>query len=268
MAKPKTLSDSLSGRVAFITGAGSPTGIGMGCAHALAAKGARLAIAATTRARAETQAAALRAEGHDAIAVCGDVSDEAQVTAMVGQIAAHFERIDILINNAASSGSLAKDGSVAEIELAAWEETFSVNTRGVMLCIKHVAPHMLRQESGSIINITSQAARSGSHHAAYGASKAAVENLSQHAAFVLGKQGVRVNCIAPGLIQSQLFDLPDAFTSLWSQQTLTRRLGIPADIGAMAAFLASDAAGYITGQIIEVDGGVMAHATWTGIPKW
>lgn len=258
--------DRLSGKVAIVTGAAS--GIGAGTARVLAAAGAAVVIADVNLDKAEAQAAAIRAARFPAKAIEADVSDEASVERLVAETVASFGGLDVVHNNAAATAlSRSEAQLIADADPADWDTTFRVNTTGAMLVIKHAIPRMLERGGGSIINMSSGAGQRGDlGHAAYGASKAAIVALTQYVATQYGKQGIRCNAIAPGMIIT-----PDNIhihggrtSELMLRHQLTPRLGTPDDIANTVLFLASDESAFITGQLICVDGGSSAHAPYYG----
>ncbi len=172
--------------------------------------------------------------------------------------------LDVLHNNAAAVGIAAhQDGPVSAVDPAIWDDTMRINVRGTALAIKFAAVHMIRRGGGSIINTSSGAGLLGDlAPAAYGASKAAINSLTQYAATEYGKQGVRVNAIAPGLIltdATRASGHAEHLLPIMIDNMLTTRAGEPLDIAYMVLYLASDESGYVTGQVISVDGGLGAH---------
>ncbi len=253
----------LAGRVAIVTGAGS--GIGLSTARRLAEEGMSVVVGDLDRASAEQVAEQLRGDGFAATAIVADVSDEAQVAAMVEATVAEYGTVDVLHNNAGAVelDVIGRDGDIRRLDVDVWDKTMAVNLRGVMLCTKHTTPVMIEAGRGSIINTSSGSGLTGhSTRAAYGASKAGVNMFTQYTATSFGRDGIRCNAIAPGLIMTPAAErnLTESDMDMFARHTLTRRLGTPEDIAAMVAFLASDEAGFITGQVISVDGGALAHS--------
>jgi NAD(P)-dependent dehydrogenase (short-subunit alcohol dehydrogenase family) len=255
--------DALSGRVAVITGAAS--GIGRATARLFAARGATVVVADIVGEKAEATVDLIRQGGGTAMAVTVDVSDEEQVAAMVDHTVTQFGSVDILHNNAAAldPGVLGQDRDVITMTVDLWDRTMAVTLRGAMLGCKYVLPHMLERGAGVILNTTSTAGLTGDlSRPAYGSAKAGVVSFTRYVATLYGRQGIRCNAIAPGLILS-----PPALAALSPEQLdtarhnrLVQRNGTPEDVAALAAFLASDEAGFITGQVITVDGGALAHS--------
>ena len=247
----------LDGKVAIITGGAG--GIGSATARLMTARGARLAIADI----AEDGAAALAGELPGAIAVPVDLEDEASIEAMIADTVAHFGRLDVLHNNAALLGpDIARnDGDVEHMATALWDRTYAVNVRGTMIACRAALPH-LRETRGNIVNTVSNLALQGHMiQAAYSSSKAAVIQMTRAIAASHGLHGVRCNAVAPGMTMTPA--LREAFPPVLRQavedETLRDRLGEPEDIAEAVAFLASDAARNITGQVLVADGGCASH---------
>ena len=258
---PGQLAGRLSGKVALVVGGGR--GIGRAVALRLADEGASVAVADVRVANAEAVAQEIIGAGGDSIGIACDVAEEHQIIAMVEATVATFGRVDILHNNAADTRPeiLGADGDVVSMTAAIWDRTIAVNVRGPMLTCKHVLPIMLAQGGGAIVNTSSSSGLTGDLvRTAYAASKAALNSLTWSIATMYGKQGVRCNAVAPGLVLSErhLSDDADA-TSLALSHHMTPRLGTPDDIAAAVAYLASDDAAFVTGHILRVDGGLLAH---------
>jgi NAD(P)-dependent dehydrogenase (short-subunit alcohol dehydrogenase family) len=252
----------LQGKVALVTGAGG--GIGAACAKALAREGAAVAVADIDLASAQRQVAAIEVEGGIAMALAVDMGDEASVIAMVEATVAKFGSLDILHNNAADTRlSSTRDRPVESVDTEVWDTILRVNLRGTMIASRAAIPHLRRRGGGSIVNTSSDAALAGAlSHTAYSASKAAINSLTQNIATQHGKEGIRCNAISPGLIVTPA--TADSYAAsgvgdIMLRHHLTPRLGRPEDIAAAVVFLASDEAGFITGQVICVDGGALAH---------
>ena len=249
---------SLDGKVAIVTGGTS--GIGEGIVERFVAEGAKVVVAA--RRQAEGKALETRLGVRFART---DVANEADVKALIDQTVKWFGRVDCLINNAALPAPMV---SITEIDVEAIDKLLAVNVRGVLLGIKHVAPVMLAQKFGSIINIGSMAGiRGGVSGHIYSATKGAVHALTQSAGAELGEKGVRVNCIAPGAIVTGIFAkaagvegskadrLTDVVKTAFASVQTIPRAGLPEDIAQAAVFLAGDGSSFINGQDIVVDGG-------------
>lgn len=252
----------LSGKVAIITGAAS--GVGAATASLMAARGASVVVADINDRGAQEIVASIEAAGGRAVGCCVDVRNEDSVRAMVDAALTAYGRLDILHNNAAALGAdvLGRDLDLVTMTVELWDTTMAVSLRGVMLGCKYALPPMLEQGHGVILNTTSVAGQTGDvKRAAYGSAKAGVDTLTKYVATMYGKQGIRCNAIAPGLIMSPpaIANLTPAMLDATLRNRLLQRAGTPADVAAMAAFLASDDAGFITGQTFNVDGGVLAH---------
>lgn len=247
----------LTGKVAIITGGAG--GIGSATAGLMSERGARIAVADIAGEAAEALAASLP----DAIAIQVDLADEASIAAMVRATVTHFGRLDILDNNAAALGpELAlKDGDIEHMEVAVWERTYAVNVRGTMIACREALPH-LRATRGCIVNTVSNLALQGHViQAAYASSKAAVVQMTRSIAASHGRAGVRCNAIAPGMTMTPALKaaFPEHLRKLVEDETLRDQLGDPRDIAEAVAFLASDAARNITGQLLVSDGGAASH---------
>jgi NAD(P)-dependent dehydrogenase (short-subunit alcohol dehydrogenase family) len=258
----------LEGKVAIITGGTS--GIGKRIAEVFTEAGARIVIAA----RRHDEGTQLQRDlGESARFIATDVSDAAQVKAMVDHAMACFGRVDCLVNNAGSPSPMV---SIVDVDMDNYEQVMAVNVRGVMLCMKLVIPHMLRQGSGSIINISSVAAIRAAFSAhTYSASKAAVTHLTRCVAAEVGEKGIRVNSISPGGIATGIFGknagvegskadrVLDTLKEMFATAQPIPRSGVTDDIAGAAAFLASDLASFIHGHDLVVDGGAtLAGYRW------
>lgn len=253
------MAGALDGKVAIVTGGGQ--GIGRAFAHRFAREGARVVIADLNEETAGTVAGEIRRDGGEALAVRTDVSDEDSVTAALGATLERFERVDVLLNNASIFATL-KMRPFWEIPLTEWEGLMRVNLTGVFLCCEAVAGPMRRQGNGRIISISSSTVLMGRpNYAHYVASKAGVQGLTRALASELGGDGVTVNAIMPGSVETEVpreTVSPEQAQRIIGAQALHRRL-TPADIVGTAILLASDDAAMITGQTIVVDGGLSFH---------
>ena len=254
--------DRLGGKVAIVTGGGG--GIGGATARALARHGAAVAVVDVDEEAAGSVATTIEGAGGQALPRQADVSQEAQVEAVIDAVVERFGRLDILHNNAALTDSdfLHADTAVTELSLEVWEQTMAVNLRSQMLMCKHAVPVMVGGGGGSIINMSSGASLKGDRtRTAYGVSKAGVNALTLYVATSHGKQGIRANTILPGLVITDAVraHLNEATLAGLSKATLTPEVGQPEDIADVVVFLASDESRYITGQMLAVDGGMSAH---------
>lgn len=252
----------LAGRVAIVTGAAS--GIGRATASALAREGAAVVVADLNADGAKRVAAEIEAAGGRAFGQATDVSSEPSVVAMVAAAVERFGGLDVLHNNAAlvDPAVMGADGEVASLSLDTFERTLAVNLRGPLLGCKHAIPRMLERGGGVIVNTSSVAALAGDLvRTAYGISKAGLDALTRYVATQYGKRGIRCNSIAPGVIATPALaaNVTPELIAVYERSHLTPRLGRPEDIAEVVVFLATDAAAFITGQVLSVDGGLLAH---------
>jgi meso-butanediol dehydrogenase / (S,S)-butanediol dehydrogenase / diacetyl reductase len=246
-------------RVALVTGAGH--GIGRASARLLGSQGATVAVVDLRRDLAEETTELMRRDGSSAEAWEADVSDPDRVAAVVAQVLERLGPIDVLHSNA----GVMNGGTALEESIEGWERTFAVNVRGMFLVAREVLPGMCSRRSGSIISTASISGLVGElGNASYNASKGAVVNFTRQLAADFAKDGVRVNCVCPGWIDT---GFNDPLISAFSEQELDRlvsdsiplgRQGTAEEIAAAVAFLASDEASYVTGHALVVDGGFTA----------
>jgi NAD(P)-dependent dehydrogenase (short-subunit alcohol dehydrogenase family) len=255
----------LTDRVALVTGAGN--GIGRATALALAAAGADVVVADIDAAAAEAVAAAIMQTQRRALAVEADMGDLAQIDRMVRAAVEAFGRIDILVSNA----GVTRRADIMELTEADWDRIHRVNAKGVFFCLQRVAREMIPRRSGRIINIASIAGKgyAGTSNAAYAASKGAVISLTRTAAQQLGRYDLNVNAVCPGITDTALSRAslevrarqegmsPEDMQRRRMREIPLGRANQPEDIAAMVVFLASDGARNITGQTINVDGGII-----------
>lgn len=247
----------LVGKTAVITG--SSRGIGRGIAERLAAEGAQVVINGRHPETVNPVAQALRAAGAEAIAVIADVGVREQVDRLFEETVAVFGGVDILVNNAAWTGQMAH---FLEMDEHHWDTALRTNLKSVYLCSHRAANLMVNQERpGSIISISSfGAARAHRCLAAYDASKGGLEAFTRAIAVDLAPFGIRANVVGPGAIHTETHDQRGIEAARQRAATIPLgRAGCPADIAGTVAFLASDDAGYITGQVLYVDGGMLAQ---------
>ncbi|HEY3696797.1 SDR family NAD(P)-dependent oxidoreductase, partial [Phenylobacterium sp.] len=204
-------------------------------------------------------AKAVRDAGGKAIGIGADIASEAGVKAMIATTVEAFGGLDVLVNNAnATDPKVGRGDSIGLVNLTAevWDAYMAVNARGAMFCCKHAIPELLKRGGGSIVNIVSVAGMKGGFAlAAYGASKAALASLTRHIAVAYGKQNIRCNAIAPGTTVHERLRAKSAASVFDTSTVLINRMGEPDDIAYAVAYLASDEAGNITGQVLAVDGG-------------
>jgi NAD(P)-dependent dehydrogenase (short-subunit alcohol dehydrogenase family) len=251
---------TLEGRVAVVTG--SASGIGEAVVRTLARRGASVVVADINGPGAEQVAEAIAADGGRARPCTVDVAQPDQVHAMVATALAAFGRVDILHNNAMAGSPL--DLDVVHLDLAAWDLAMSVNLRGYLVGCQAVLPHMLERGTGVIINTSSNSGLSGDlTRTAYGVSKAGVNALTMYVATQYGRRGIRCNAVSPGLVMTPAMEAAQALSAqdreIYHLSHLTPRFAYPADIANYVAFLVSDEAEMINGQILCIDGGMLAH---------
>jgi NAD(P)-dependent dehydrogenase (short-subunit alcohol dehydrogenase family) len=251
--------ERLKGKVAIITGGAG--NLGSGSAALFVAEGARVVVADIREDRARATAEKI---GPDAVGLYCNAEDPSSIETVVSETVRRFGRLDIMFNNAAITDKdvMAVDTTATEIPFDVWDRVMAVNVRGVLAGCRSAIPHMIAAGGGSIINTASGSGLAGDGMLiAYGTSKGAVIAMTRYVATQYGRQGIRCNAIAPGLVPGQ--NTGAHFIEALSRHVLTPRLGVPHDIAALAAFLASDDSAYITGQTICCDGGLLAHA-----PQW
>jgi NAD(P)-dependent dehydrogenase (short-subunit alcohol dehydrogenase family) len=244
----------LSGRVAIVTGGGR--GMGRSMAQGLAAFGARVVLCGRTAATLADAEAEIIAAGGEAIVQVADVSKEADVIALRDAVLARFGRIDILVNNAGINPIWR---TIDKTSLAEWQSVIDVNLTGLFLCCKYIGSAMAEQGSGSIINVSSVAGHVGlTRSVPYCASKGGAELLTKALALDWAKRGVRVNCLAPGYVDTDLTSAllhHEKFSKPFLDHTPLGRFGEGKDMVGAVVFLASDASSYMTGSSLVIDGG-------------
>jgi NAD(P)-dependent dehydrogenase (short-subunit alcohol dehydrogenase family) len=249
-------SGNLSGKVALVTG--GTRGIGKGIAHALAAAGAKVIISGRDQANAESVVAEIAKAGGSGGYLVADLFDDASVGSLVSEVIARFGKFDILVNNA----GIDADALAMNYELEAWRRVMRFNLEVPFRLCQQAAQHFVPNGGGAIINIASVLAFVGLTEAcSYAAAKHGLLGLTKVLAIEWGKQGVRVNAIAPGLIQTDMTE--NVWNSGGGADYVARRIplgriGQPRDIGGAVVFLASDAADFIHGETLAIDGGFLA----------
>jgi 3-oxoacyl-[acyl-carrier protein] reductase len=244
---------SLSGHVALVTGASQ--GIGRACALRLAAAGSTVVLGARNREKLDELVQEITAAGGKAAAFGVDVSDEEQIKSAVKTAVAEFGKIDILVNNA----GITRDQLVMRMKRADWDAVLQTNLTSAYLCIQQVIGSMLKQRWGRIINISSVFGQMGqAGQANYAASKAGLIGLTMAIAREVGSRNITCNAVAPGFIETAMTAaLGDDFKQNAAKQIPLGRVGSPNDVAGAVAFLASDEASYITGHVLNVNGGML-----------
>jgi len=244
---------TLSGRVALVTGASQ--GIGRACAVKLAQSGATLALAARSQDKLNELAAQIKAAGGKAATFQLDVSDEEQIKSTFKSVLAQLGKIDILVNNA----GITRDQLVMRMKRADWDAVLNTNLTSAYLCTQQAISSMLKQRWGRIINITSVFGQTGqAGQANYAASKAGLIGLTMAIAREVGSRNITCNAVAPGFIETAMTSgLADDFKQSAVKMIPLGRVGSPEDVASAVAFLASEEASYITGHVLNVNGGML-----------
>lgn len=242
----------LQDKVAIVTGA--TRGIGRAIAKSFADQGAKLVIVGTNADLVQSFAQELQQAGTDALGIPTNVAVSADVDQLIDAVKERFGRVDILVNNA----GITRDGLLLRMKDEDWDSVLDINLKGAFLCTRAVAKLMTRQRSGRIVNISSVVGQMGNAgQANYCASKAGLHGLTRATARELAKRNITVNAVAPGFIQT---DMTETLTEQQRNELLLQvplaRLGQVDDVAAAVLFLASDQAGYVTGQVIGVNGGM------------
>ncbi|HLG98454.1 MAG TPA: 3-oxoacyl-[acyl-carrier-protein] reductase [Bryobacteraceae bacterium] len=242
----------MTNRTAFITGASR--GIGRACAVALAEAGARVAVAARTRDQIEELAHQLRAQSREAVAVAMDISSAESIKEGLAKTAKDFGPISILVNNA----GITKDGLAMRMKKDDWDSVIATNLTGAFLAIQQVLPGMMRERWGRIVNISSVVGEAGNPgQANYVASKAGLIGLTKAIAQEMASRNITVNAVAPGYIETDMTQgLSQELKDKMLEHIPLKRIGRPEDVAAAVRFLASEEASYITGHVLDVNGGL------------
>jgi NAD(P)-dependent dehydrogenase (short-subunit alcohol dehydrogenase family) len=251
----------LKDRVAIVTGGAS--GIGAASARLFAAEGARVALVDQDKLGLGQVAADIEAAGGQALIIAADVSSDAEARSGIEQILEKWGRIDVLL----TAAGMSTGGTVDTIEEVAWDRTFAVNVKGTYLWIRYALPSMIAAKVGAIVTIGSQLAQSSpGKNAAYIASKGAIASLTKTMAVDHAHQGIRVNALMPGVIDTPMparslkrYADPEAMKAFWKQRHPMGRIGQPEEVARAALFLASDDSSFVTGTLLFVDGGWTAH---------
>jgi len=249
----------LEGKVGLVTGAGS--GIGRSTALLFAREGARVAVADWNREGAEETTALIEAEGHSALCIEADVSDETSVAEMVRRTVAHFGALHCASNNAALGAGF---HPLEEIDRNRWDRCLGITLTGVWLCLKYEIPAMREAGGGAIVNISSLSGVQGeAHQAAYSAAKGGVIALTKTAAAEVAQQGIRINTVAPGGIETPgiaaYFQAMPEIKEATIATHAMRRLGRPEEIADAVVYLCSERSSFMTGHVMAVDGGIQVN---------
>ncbi len=256
----------LQGQVAIVTGAGR--GIGRATALELARLGADVVVAELDKAGAERTAAEVKSLGRRALALPTDVTRRADLQTMADRTLAELGRIDVLVNNA----GIYRAAAPLDVTEEHWDAVMSINARAVFFACQAVLPAMVKQKRGAIVSLASMAGKIGNrNNLPYNASKAAVISITKSLALAHAGDGIRVNCVCPGFVETDMWALvareqgalmgmtPEEFTRQRAAQVPLGRMERPEDVAGVIAFLASSRAGYMTGQALSVDGGLVMH---------
>ena len=243
---------SLNGKVALVTGASQ--GIGRAIAVALASAGARVALAARNEQKLAEVAGQIQSAGGEALSIKMDVAEPEEIKSAFQQVLAKFARLDILVNNAA----ITRDGLALRMKLDDWDAVLRTNLTAAHLCAQQALSTMMKQRWGRIINITSVVAEMGNAgQANYVAAKAGLIGLTRAIAMEMASRNITVNAVAPGFIATPMTDpLPEKVKEEMKARIPLERFGTENDVAAAIVFLASEEAGYITGHVLDVNGGM------------
>ncbi len=255
----------LDGKVGIVTGSGS--GIGRATALRLAREGAYVTVADINEESARETVDLVATKGGEARAQWVDVSEEEAVAELCRATVDAFGALHLLHSNAADVVVIMRDLDVTSMDIEVWDRTLAVNLRGALLGAKHAIPHMLEAGGGAIVNTSSCSGQFGDlSRVAYGVSKAGIDSLTRYVATLYGKQGIRCNAVAPGVVATPALvaNVPPNEIEMYERSAVTPTLGKPDDIAGVVAFLLSDEARFITGQVVNVDGGMRMHTPLYG----
>ena len=249
----------LDSKVAIVTG--STSGIGVGIARLYAAEGAKVVVCGRRQEKGQSIVESIVEAGGEAMYHFMDITDLESIEKLFADTAEKYGRIDILVNNAANVAL--KDGRVDELTIDMWDAIFQSDMRGTFYATKCAIPYLAKNENGgTIINICSMASCAGDlSSTAYACAKAGVDMLTKSTALQYGKQNIRCNCVRPGLIvtpENEAY-VPQALKDIFLSNIMVNRYGCPEDIGNMCLYLGSDESTYVTGQVVNVDGGLNSH---------
>jgi NAD(P)-dependent dehydrogenase (short-subunit alcohol dehydrogenase family) len=248
----------LTGKVVLV--AGAATGLGAATARRLAAEGVRVVVADVRFDGAQLTVAAIREAGGEATAVRFDIADDASVAALVAAAVREYGQLDAAHINAGAMDMVSRDSDVVDIDLEVWDRTIAVNLRGHMLVTRHVVPRLLAAGGGAIVYTSSIAAFTGeAKRPAYSATKAGINALARHVASRWGREGIRANAVAPGLIVTDRIreGAPPGLLDGMLARGRSTRHGEEGDVASMVAYLLSDDGSWINGQVINIDGGTV-----------
>lgn len=249
----------LKDKIAIVTG--STSGIGVGIAKLYAAEGAKVVVCGRRAEKGQTVVESIQKDGGEAMYHFMDITDTKSIEQLFADVKDTYGRIDILVNNAANVSL--PDGNVEELTLEMWDNIFQSDLRGTFYAIKMVIPYLRENEKGgAIINIGSMASCGGDIGAtAYCCAKSGVDMLTRAVALQYGKENIRCNCVRPGLIVTPENEprIPNVLKDIFLDNILVTRYGCPEDIGHLCVYLASEDSAYMSGQVLDMDGGLNSH---------